>query len=251
MRTVVVGASTGLGRCIGVGLAKRGAQVALLARRYELLADAAKQAHPDALAIACDVTDEVACRAAVDRAADGLGGIDAVVYAAGIGVLNPIEKLDAASWNRCFATNATGAAMVTAAALPHLRQSRGAVAYLTSTSASITQPWPGLAAYAASKAALDKMVESWRAEHADIGFTRVIVGECPGGDGHGVTHFMDDFDQDLAAKLIPVWMARGLMASTLLDVEDLVGVIDGVLRAGASASVPSVAVLPRQLPLQI
>ena len=251
MRTVVVGASTGLGRCIGIGLARRGAQVALLARRHELLADAAKEAGSDALAITCDVTDEAACQAAVDSAAGGLGGIDAVVYAAGIGVLSPIEKLDAVSWSRCFATNVIGAATFTAAALPHLRRSRGAVAYLTSTSASLTPPWPGLAAYAASKAALDKMVEAWRAEHADIGFTRVIVGECPGGEGHGVTHFMDDFDQELAAKLIPVWMARGLMASTLLDVEDLVGVIDGVLRAGASASVPSVAVLPRQPPLEI
>ena len=251
MRTVVVGASTGLGRCIGIGLAKRGAQVALLARRRELLADAAKEAGPDALAIACDVTDEAACRSAAGRAAAELGGIDAVVYAAGIGVLSPIEKLDAASWSRCFATNVTGAAMFTAAVLPHLRRSRGAVAYLTSTSASLTQPWPGLAAYAASKAALDKMVEAWRAEHADIGFTRVVVGECAGGEGHGVTHFMNEFDQDLAAKLIPVWLARGLMATTLLDVEDLVGVIDGVLRAGASASVPSVAVLPRQPQLEI
>src|SRR5262249_59412421 len=97
----------------------------------------------------------------------------------------------------------------------------------------------------------EKRVEGARDEHADIGFTRVIVGECAGGEGHGVTHFMDDFDQDLAARLIPVWLARGLMASTLLDVEDLVGVIDGVLRAGASASLPSVAVLPRQPPLEI
>jgi NAD(P)-dependent dehydrogenase (short-subunit alcohol dehydrogenase family) len=111
--------------------------------------------------------------------------------------------------------------------------------------------WAGASAYAASKAALDKMIEAWRAEHADIGFTRVVVGECAGGEGHGVTHFMDDFDQDLAAKLIPVWMARGLMSSTLIDVADLVGVIDGVLRAGASASVPSVAVLPRQPRLEI
>jgi NAD(P)-dependent dehydrogenase (short-subunit alcohol dehydrogenase family) len=251
MRTVVVGASTGLGRCIGVGLAGRGAQVALLARRYELLADAVKQAGPGALAISCDVTDEAACQAAIDTAAGGLGGIDAVVYAAGIGVLSPIEKLDAASWSRCFATNVTGAAMITAAALPYLRQSRGAVAYLTSTSASLTPPWPGLAAYAASKAALDKMVDAWRAEHADIGFTRVIVGECPGGEGHGVSHFMDDFDPDLAGKLISVWLARGLMASSLLDVEDLVGVVDAVLRAGASASVPSVAVLPRQQRLEV
>jgi NAD(P)-dependent dehydrogenase (short-subunit alcohol dehydrogenase family) len=87
MRTVVVGASTGLGRCIGMGLARRGAQVALLARRHELLADAAK-ACLDALAITCDVTDEASCQAAVDRAAGELGGIDAVVYAAGIGVLS-------------------------------------------------------------------------------------------------------------------------------------------------------------------
>jgi NAD(P)-dependent dehydrogenase (short-subunit alcohol dehydrogenase family) len=98
MRAVVVGASTGLGRCIGIGLARRGAQVALLARRHELLADAAKEA--DGLAITCDVTDEAACQSAVDRAVGGLGGIDAVVYAAGIGVLSPIEKLDAASWRR-------------------------------------------------------------------------------------------------------------------------------------------------------
>src|SRR5215813_2846953 len=125
MRTVVVGASTGLGRCISIGLARRGAQVALLARRHELLADAARQASPGALAITCDVTDEASCQAAVDTAADGLSGIDAVVYAAGIGVLSPIEKLDAASWSRCFATNVTGAATFTAAALPHLRKSRG------------------------------------------------------------------------------------------------------------------------------
>src|SRR5215472_19319995 len=89
MRAVVVGASTGLGRCIGIGLARRGAQVALLARRNELLADAASEAGPGALAITCDVTDEAACQAAVDRAVGGLGGIDALVYAAGIGVLSP------------------------------------------------------------------------------------------------------------------------------------------------------------------
>jgi indolepyruvate ferredoxin oxidoreductase len=98
-----------------------------------------------------------------------------------------------------------------------------------------------------------RIAESVFADHllANVVLLGAAFGECADGEGHGVTHFMDDFDQDLAAKLIPVWLARGLMASTLLDVEDLVGVVDGVLRAGASASVPSVAVLPRQPQLEI
>ena len=52
MKTVVVGASSGLGRCIGVGLAERGAHLALLARRHDRLVDAAKEAGPGTLAIA-------------------------------------------------------------------------------------------------------------------------------------------------------------------------------------------------------
>ena len=56
MRTVVVGASSGLGRCIAVGLGRRGARVALLARRQERLVEAAREAGPEAVAIACDVT---------------------------------------------------------------------------------------------------------------------------------------------------------------------------------------------------
>src|ERR1700690_1036740 len=87
MRTVVVGASSGLGRCIGIGLAQRGAHVALLARRRELLDDAAKEAGAQTLAIECDVTDETSCRSAIAEAAVGLGGIDALVYAPGIGPL--------------------------------------------------------------------------------------------------------------------------------------------------------------------
>ncbi len=53
MRVVVIGASSGLGRCIGVGLARRGATVALMARRASRLQDAAKEAGPGTLAFAC------------------------------------------------------------------------------------------------------------------------------------------------------------------------------------------------------
>jgi NAD(P)-dependent dehydrogenase (short-subunit alcohol dehydrogenase family) len=248
MKTVVVGASSGLGRCIAVGLSKRGATVALMARRQELLADAAKEAGPGSLAITCDVTDEASCATAIAQAADELGGIDSLVYASGIGPLSRVSELDLAGWRRMFDTNVIGAALVTAAALPHLAATHGRAAYLSSTSASLTPPWPGLGAYAVTKTALDKLVEVWRAEHPEVGFTRVTVGECGGGEGDSQSQFPTDWDADLAAEVAPLWISRQYMASSLMDVEDLVTVIDSVLGLGASASIPSVAVLPRQPP---
>ena len=187
MRAVVVGASSGLGRCIAIGLAQRGAEVALLARRRDWLEEAAKEAGPGALAITCDVTSQESCQAAIAEAAEGLGGIDALVYSTGVGILNRLPDIDADTWRWAFDTNVIGAALITAAALPHLQASSGAAAYLSSISASMTPPWPGLGAYAVTKAALDKLVEAWRAEHPQVGFTRVVVGDCAGGEGPAMT----------------------------------------------------------------
>jgi len=248
MKTVVVGASSGLGRAIGVALARRGAKVALLARRHARLVDAAKEAGPGALAIACDVTDESSCRKAIAEAAAALGGIDGLLYATGIGPLRRLQDLDAATWRRAFDTNVTGAALITAAAIEHLTASGGVAAYLSSVSASLTPPWPGLAAYIVSKAALDKLVEAWRVEHPSVGFTRVTVGECGGGEGDSRSEFVAGWDGALSAELVPIWIERKYVSGSLIAIDDLVGVIDGVLRAGRSASIPSVIVAPRRAP---
>lgn len=245
MKAVVVGASSGLGRCIGIGLAQRGATVALLARRHDRLVDAAKEAGPGTLAIACDVTDESSCRAAIEEAANGLGGIDGLVYATGIGPLGRLADLDAETWRRTLDTNVIGATLVTAAAIPHLTASHGVAAYLSSVSASFTPPWPGLGAYVVSKAALERLIEAWRAEHPSVGFTRVTVGDCAGGEGASMTEFSAGWDPSLAAEVFPIWAARNYLSGSLLEVEDLVRVIDMVLRCGASAAIPSVGVVPR------
>ena len=245
MRVVVVGASSGLGRSIGVGLGRRGAKVALLARRRERLVEAAKEAGAGALAIACDVTDETSCREAISEAATDLGGIDGLVYATGIGPLGRIADLDAATWRRTFDTNVTGATLVTAAAIEHLTASSGAAAYLSSVSASMTPPWPGLAAYVVSKAALDKLVDAWRAEHPSIGFTRVIVGDTGGGTGDSRSEFATGWDMNLAAELMPVWIERKYIAGSLIEIDELVRMIETVLRTGSSASIPSVTIVPR------
>src|SRR5437588_9929470 len=125
MRAVVVGASSGLGRCIGVGLAQRGAKVALLARRRDRLEAAAREAGNGAVAVECDVDDAESIATAVAKAAADLGGVDALVYTPAIGPLAKLADTDADTWRQTFATNVTGAALVTAEAIPHLTASGG------------------------------------------------------------------------------------------------------------------------------
>jgi NAD(P)-dependent dehydrogenase (short-subunit alcohol dehydrogenase family) len=244
-----VGASSGLGRCIGIGLAQRGATVALLARRRERLEDAAKEAGPGTLIVECDVTDAGSCYAGIDEAARGLGGIDSLVYAPAIGPLVRLVDTDVETWRRVFDTNVTGAAVVTAAAIPHLVETGGAVTYLSSVSASQTPPWPGLGAYAVSKAALDKLVEAWRVEHPTVGFTRLVVGNCMGGEGDGRSGFTEGWDGDLAAEMGQSWIDSEYLGADFIDVDELVSVVDAVLRGGlcnGPAAIPqSVTVAPR------
>jgi len=247
MRAVVVGASSGLGRCIGVGLAKRGAEVALLARRRELLDGAVAEAGSGALAIECDVTDGSSVASAIGKASADLGGIDALVYTPAIGPLVRLVDTDAETWAKVFATNVTGAALVTAATVSHLTESHGTALYLSSVSASLTPPWPGLGAYGVSKAALDRMIEAWRVEHPTVGFTRCIVGDCFGGEGDSMTQFpmASQWDMDLMAELHPQWEAKGLLAGCFIDADDLVSAVDGVLRSGKSMQTPTITIAPR------
>jgi len=239
-RTVVVGASSGLGRCIAIGLAKRGDQVALLARRRERIEGAAAEAGERAIAIECDVTDQASCHSAINDAAEGLGGIDNLVYTPAIGPLVPLVETDAETWRRVFDTNVIGAALVTAAAVPHLTVSGGRAVYLSSPAGTFGPPWPGLAAYGVSKAALQRLIESWQAEHPGIGFTCLIAGECAGGEGDAETGFNAGWDRALAAQFYPRWLSAGCMSANLMPVEDLVQVVHTILRADAMTSMPVV-----------
>ena len=220
MRTLVVGASSGLGRSIAIGLGQRGATVALMARRNDRLADAAKEAGPGALAIACDVTDESSCVAAVEAAAQGLGGIDALVYATGIGPLARMVDVSAETWRRTFDTNVVGAALITAAAIPTSTASAGVAAYLSSVSASFTPPWPGLGAYATSKAALEttdrglagRTSRAWDSPGSSSAIPRGVRGHPARSSpptGTGISR----------RNSSPIWSARNYLSGSLIEVE--------------------------------
>jgi len=218
-----------------------------MARRTDRLESAAKEAGEGTLAIACDVTDRDSCTAAINEAAAGMGGIDAVVYTPGIGPLVRLTDMDTDTWRQVFDTNVIGASQITAAALPHLYESMGTAIFLSSVSASNTPPWPGLGAYAVSKAALEKLIDAWRAEHPKLGFTRLVVGECGGGEGDAMTGFAEGWDLELAAELVPDWIARRYMTGDMLDVDELVAVVHTITQGGASVQMPWVTVAARHL----
>ncbi|QLL08820.1 SDR family oxidoreductase [Mycobacterium vicinigordonae] len=245
LRVAVVGASAGLGRCIGIGLAQRGARVALLARRYERLLVAAQDAGNGAVAVACDVTVAEACGQAVSRVIDELGGLDALVYTTGMGVLAPLEQVTAEQWALLFATNVTGASLITAAAAPHLAATGGSAVYLSSLSASYTTPWPMLGSYAVTKSALDKLVEAWRIEHPEIGFTRLAVGDSLGGSGDSMTEFNKSWDPQALETSIRFWMEHKYMLGGLVDAEHLTDVVNNVIRCGKSSFIPYLTLAPR------
>jgi NAD(P)-dependent dehydrogenase (short-subunit alcohol dehydrogenase family) len=179
-RVLVIGSSAGIGRFVGLHLGGDGAHVAFAARRHELCSEAAAEAAGTAVGLRCDVTDPTMCEQVVTDMVAQLGGLDDVVYATGLISIVALADADAGWWRRTLETNVVGAALVTRAALPHLQRSRGTAVYLSSVS-STGGPWPGIGVYTSSKAALNRMIETWRSEHPEVGFARVLVG--PTADG--------------------------------------------------------------------
>ena len=235
-RVLVVGASSGLGRVIGKELAAGGARVAFSARRQDRVEAAAAEAGPQAVAIAGDVTDGASCAGLVAQAVAAFGGLDGLVYTAAFGPLTRLIDADADRWRAVFDTNVIGASQVTRAAVPHLRQSRGKAVFLSSVSGTRTPPWPGLGLYMVSKAALERLVETWRCEHPDVGFTTIVVGPSDAGEPGAPSEFASGWDPELAGELMPGWMARGLMTGNLIGLSDLVTQVAGALTSQASVS---------------
>jgi NAD(P)-dependent dehydrogenase (short-subunit alcohol dehydrogenase family) len=198
-KILIVGASSGIGRSLGVQAAAAGAQVCFAARRTDLIEQAA--AETGGLAVPCDVRNEQACRAVVEKTVDHFGGLDIMVYSTAIDVLIRLADAGQNAWTDTLATNVVGAALVTAAALPHLRASGGRAVYLSAS--SIDRPLPGMGVYAASKGALETMIRGWQAEHPDVAFSNVRVGSAL---GTGVT---DSWDRSLLMELAQVWGTLG------------------------------------------
>jgi NAD(P)-dependent dehydrogenase (short-subunit alcohol dehydrogenase family) len=241
-RVLVVGASSGMGWAIGVGLGKAGARVALAARRKDKIDEAVAAAGDGAIGVPGDVRDEGSCESMVAAAASAFGGLDAIVYCPGVSRLVMLADADRETWTETLTTNLVGAALVTRHALPHLEASHGRAVYLSSESVLSTDPWPGIGPYVVSKAALDKLIDALRVEHPSVAFTRFVVGACAGEPGH-TTEFSNAWDRELFDRLVAQWLQRGNLKPSVIDPPDIVASLVGILESGADLE--TVVIRPR------
>ncbi|MDF2583981.1 MAG: oxidoreductase [Mycobacterium sp.] len=210
LRVLIVGASSGIGHAVAVRAAERGAKVAVAARRTDLLEALAEQIGGTAFEL--DVEDPAAIGRVVDAAAEALGGFDAVVFTSTVAPMAHIEDTDIATWIHAFNVNTLGANSVLRAARPHLSDT-GVV--LITSSHDVGRPRAGVAAYNASKAALNEILHSWRSEHPDLAIVRVGIG--PTED----TEILRGADRELLSLLFKSWKQHGQLPEQMSALNDV------------------------------
>jgi NADP-dependent 3-hydroxy acid dehydrogenase YdfG len=163
---LVTGASSGIGEATAVALAEAGAAVAIGARRrdrLDALAGKLRDGGARVLQLDLDVTDERACRAAVARTREELGGLDVLVNNAGVMLLGTIVGADTEDWRRMMSTNVLGLMYMTHAAIEGmLAQGSGDIVNISSVAGRTARKGAGV--YNASKWAVNAFSESLRQE---------------------------------------------------------------------------------------
>ena len=178
---LVTGTSSGIGRATALQLAKRGASVALVARRHDRLEALAAQiveAGGTALAVPADITDRAQATAAVHAVIDRFNRLDILVNNAGLMLLGPIVGADPEEWDRMIAINQRGLLYMTNAALPHLLSAaeegpRRVADIVNISSIAGRVAWPNFGVYNMTKFGVNGFTESLRQEltkkHVRIG----------------------------------------------------------------------------------
>lgn len=169
---VVTGSGRGLGRAIAEGLAGAGAAVVTCARsrdEAERVAEHIVSGGGTALGVRVDVTDRESCAELMDRAVRELGQVDVLVNNAAVELPAPAADYASDHWQRTLDTNLTGCfTCAQLAAARMIDRGRGGSIVNISSMAS-TVGVPGLAAYGASKAAMNQLTRALAREWGQHG----------------------------------------------------------------------------------
>lgn len=180
-RTVVIsGASRGIGLAIGIGAARHGANVVLLAKTdtphprlpgtVHTAAAEIEAAGGKALAVVGDVRREEDVQRLVDAAVQRFGGIDVCVNNASAIATDPTAVLSAKKYDLMQEINCRGTFLLTKACVPHLEKSANPHVLTISPPINMNPRWLGAhPAYTLSKYGMTLLALGWAAEFADTG----------------------------------------------------------------------------------
>jgi NAD(P)-dependent dehydrogenase (short-subunit alcohol dehydrogenase family) len=215
---LVTGGSSGIGLAIARMLRDEGFELTLVSRRPERVEAAAKEL--GATAVAANMGDADDCERVVAEHRDRYGRLDVLVNSAGIGIGGRVEDLPAKHLDLQIGVNLRGLFLVTQAAIPLLRESKGWIVNLASIAGTL--PTPGLATYGATKAAVISLTRSLN-EELDADGVRAIA-LCPG--------FVDT----------PMAQWSGIEPAEMIRPEDCAEVVRMCLRLSPHARIPQVVI---------
>jgi len=215
---LVTGGSSGIGLAIARMLAEESYGLTLASRTADKVEAAAGEL--GALAVAADVSKPEDCERVVAEHVTRHGGLDVLVNSAGIGIAGRVEDAQLKHIDRQLNINLRGLVLVTQAAIPHLRASKGWVINLASIAGTVAVPI--LPIYAASKAAVISLTKSLNADLDDDGVRSIAI--CPG--------FVDT----------PMAEFAGLSGDEMIQPEDCAEVVRMCLRLSPRARAPQVVI---------
>ncbi len=215
---LVTGGSSGIGLAIARLLRDEGYDLTLVSRTPEKIEAAA--AELGAAAVVANVADPDDCARAVASHQERFGRLDVLVNSAGVGIGGLVEDLDLKKLDLQLDINLRGLFLVTQAAIPLLRETRGWIVNLASIAGTL--PTPGLATYGATKAAVIALTRSLNAELDATGVRAIAI--CPG--------FVDT----------PMAQWSGLEQDEMIRPEDCAEVVRMCLRLSPAARIPQVVI---------
>ncbi|MEU4230308.1 SDR family NAD(P)-dependent oxidoreductase [Nonomuraea sp. NPDC026600] len=207
-QALVTGASKGIGRAIALAYAEAGADVALVARSADPLAEVAKEIEAlgrRAVVLPADLTDRDAATGAVAAAIDGLGHLDIVVNnAGGSNFLVEFKDLRLSGWDKLLRLNLDSTMAVCHAVAPHLLDRGTGSVINVASGAALGAPF--LAPYAAAKAAVVALTKTLAVEWARAGVR--VNALCPGWTATGLNRNLWEDEASNAATVSGVPMRR-------------------------------------------